>query len=567
MSFTEATSSPAILSAPAQGAPGPHPLAPLIDELRASLQGAGPLENACRALLEYLETLLAGQPVAAVALFPQYRAVQVLAGNDKVHPADLWPAGQRLHEPAFEDATPALAAGPQARALLDAGVLALVKTGQPDAAAQLRAVCLGLAAAQPAPDARSFWKIAAGFFEALAQGRLQPDVYAKRTASRVLMQYAAMAKGDDRQPERLTRELVFFCAQAQGADGAAPVLEAVRAAFGLEGHVPVDYERARFGRFDAAPAAALSLAPEGSGEELRAIFLEEARAAARQGLQALDALGSGAAPGGAQTGLRRAFHTLKSSARLDGRDEFGEAGWALEQMLNAALAAQEPLSADGQALAREALQAFAAWTEAIGTGQDQDWSATPFRAAADAMRLEGRRAPVALRPSRRRREEREAPAPEPLGDEIKQIDHLRIPLPLYNAYLNEAEEWSRCLDMALRYPELEPAMGCAHALASRSAIVGFEGLSRLARALAQALMHVQPQGAADAQQLAVFQAAANEIRRLLHQFAAGFLKAPLPAVEAALQQLLATEMPDGDGAGRDADEAHSALHDLYSKAP
>jgi chemosensory pili system protein ChpA (sensor histidine kinase/response regulator) len=28
--------------------------------------------------------------VSALAMFPQYRAVQELAGADRVHPADLW---------------------------------------------------------------------------------------------------------------------------------------------------------------------------------------------------------------------------------------------------------------------------------------------------------------------------------------------------------------------------------------------------------------------------------------------------------------------------------------------
>src|SRR5690606_38033921 len=120
-------------------------------------------------------------------LFAQYRAVQALAGNDKVHPADLWPAERRLHEPACEGDTPALAYGPKARALLDAGVLVLIKTGRPEGAAQLRAACLGLVAAQTERSARGFWKIAAGFFDALARGLIKPDVYAKRTASRVLL--------------------------------------------------------------------------------------------------------------------------------------------------------------------------------------------------------------------------------------------------------------------------------------------------------------------------------------------------------------------------------------------
>ena len=51
------------------------------------------IERASFALIEYLEGVLAGKPVSPVALFPQYRDVQTLAGADRVHPADLWPVG------------------------------------------------------------------------------------------------------------------------------------------------------------------------------------------------------------------------------------------------------------------------------------------------------------------------------------------------------------------------------------------------------------------------------------------------------------------------------------------
>ncbi|MFY9513168.1 MAG: hypothetical protein WAQ05_19570, partial [Rubrivivax sp.] len=48
------------------------------------------VEKASFALLDYLSRLLAGKALPPVALFPQYRDVQKLAGADRVHPADLW---------------------------------------------------------------------------------------------------------------------------------------------------------------------------------------------------------------------------------------------------------------------------------------------------------------------------------------------------------------------------------------------------------------------------------------------------------------------------------------------
>ena len=49
-------------------------------------------------------------------------------------------------------------------------------------------------------------------------------------------------------------------------------------------------------------------------------------------------------------------------------------------------------------------------------------------------------------------EEEEATA----DDAVKVIDTLRIGIPLYNVYLNEADEWSRRLQMDLAEWSLEP---------------------------------------------------------------------------------------------------------------
>ena len=221
---------------------------------QCSDEAAAVVERASFALIEFLECVLAGKQVSPVALFPQYRDAQALVGAERVHPADLWPGDARLREPEWVVQAPALPYGPQARARLDSAVLRVVKTADPAAAAVMRDTCLGFVAAQSQPAVRTFWKISAAFFEAVAQRLLPADVYVKRAASRILMQYAAFAKGDETFPHRLTQDLLFFCAQAQsraGGDVSNP-LQAVRAAFGLERYRPVDYETARFGRFDPA---------------------------------------------------------------------------------------------------------------------------------------------------------------------------------------------------------------------------------------------------------------------------------------------------------------------------
>ena len=217
---------------------------------------AATLERASFALSEYLENVLAGKSVSPVTLFPQYRDVQALSGATRVHPADLWPVERRFREPDLAVTAAPLAYGPAARARLDQSVLQIVKTGDMAAARDMRDTCLGFVAGQTDRQARGFWKLSAGFFEAFSQGLFTPDVYVKRVASRVLMQYATLTKGDPSIADQLVQDLLFFCAQASSpTPGQAPALEAVRKTFTLERFGPVDYEARRFGRFDPAVLA------------------------------------------------------------------------------------------------------------------------------------------------------------------------------------------------------------------------------------------------------------------------------------------------------------------------
>ena len=1030
------------------------------------------IERASFALIEYLETVLAGKAASPVALFPQYRDAQALAGADRVHPADLWPVERRFREPEGAVSAAPLPYGPEARARLDSAVLRIVKSGDLSAALSLRDTCLGFVAAHSDRQTRAFWRICAGFFEAFGTGLLPPDVYVKRVASRVLLQYATLSKGDTTIADRLVQDLLFFCSQAKPAEGqesGVPSLAAVRQAFSLHRFKPVDYETARFGRFDPAmlaqarkriaaatetwsglaggdrnklkpaadqfslvcdslrklhpgsenlaealtrvmesttrsgeppsaalamevatsvlylqaafeeldaadeemaaratrlaqrldavgagaepepleqwmeelyrrvsdnqtmgsvvdelrstlgeiekaldgffrnpadtavlatvpghlaqmrgvlsvlgldqaslavvrmrdmverllidevpqeerqgvfeklgnslgalgfmidmlsyqramarklfvydeelgelrilmgktrsratdavedspakleeraaiplpdvlprfpepepvseptdfgtlpefpdiprmplaeaPVAAPALAPEISFEapeqpapletaqavpvaaaapapvsaptaapavedELLEVFLEEAREVVTNGLAALEVLTDEPGNLSEQTTLRRAFHTLKGSSRMVGLNEFGEAAWSLEQLLNAWLAEQKPMQPGLLKLSAESLQAFGRWADDIAAGRADGWQTDAFRKAADAMRLEGKELPLLVpgadagaAPSQPEipvaepelpipesqpvvaevapavEEEQlpelapadfavteisehtpdevpsapevtegidfsafgaapaadatalpdtssadfvldlelpdlepalaapasesaaevetlpldEAPAlpsmeavdavelldvpefaeleklldagePEPVpeaalsaalsqeadsDDAVKVIDTLRIPIPLYNVYLNEADEWSRrlvtCLQewaLELHEPLPDSAVALSHSLAGSSATVGFGALSEMARTLEHALQHVQFQSGGTIEQASAFMAAAEDIRRLLHQFAAGFLKEPSADVLAQLREILETEVVD-----------------------
>ncbi|TAK87832.1 MAG: response regulator [Aquabacterium sp.] len=547
-----------------------------------------------------------------------------------------------------------------------------------------------------------------------------------------------------------------------------------------------------------APAAA---APEETGleedDEMRDIFLEEAREVIDNMQQALVHLASQPDDVGSLTAVRRGFHTLKGSSRMVGLKEYGEAGWACEQMYNAWLASQEPASADLQAVTADVLGHFALWTDAISAKQDKGWSAQPVIDVADALRLRGERRAIAetgaapaaeaeslpeeppepviavlaepIQPELPDVEEIEpAPAlqaeprpaftesftepdwelpslgqavdeikaeslpvvetlsfddldlpdlppqsgqdvhelphvdvtlldidvpesdtvldldalpevdtqpqslmPEPVPDhelivldlaspanelvlpdaasgievetihapsapaalyseheqieeaplgeveltdpkevvilddddptqaadldvvipvepagfdavdvpvdadpspdaesadeQVKVVGPLRISIPLFNIYLNEADEQSRRLSTALgewalelHRPVSDEAIALAHSLAGNSGTVGYTELSQLARLLEHALMRSQALGGGETEAAALFNEAAEEIRRLLHQFAAGFLKTPSDELMRRL------EWYDHDASRRI--EARSLVSDLDDEA-
>ncbi|MBW8720422.1 MAG: Hpt domain-containing protein, partial [Polaromonas sp.] len=484
--------------------------------------------------------------------------------------------------------------------------------------------------------------------------------------------------------------------------------------------------------FAVTPAASVAAESQDNAadfeeDDLRDIFLEEAREVVGNGLEALAALAGDSADVSQLTVLRRAFHTLKGSSRMVGLNEFGEAAWSLEQMLNSWLADQKTATDEFRALSSEAMNGFSSWIADIAANQDGAWSASVFRASADAMRTEARYVPLkfsaepaaaqpaqsspppspaveplaaavfslpdleldagvsaaasvdlpapapaedldfdlvfedaaaapaaaTIQPAALVSEpaaeiegidfdslsaisggadvspvavesavaEQSAPAapdeaeaielsdadfekhfhaeaakpdgsavvfdfaPEPPvvqplaaapvvpetfefaepvqfqeapaveaaaaadnvaeatdsvllaegGDEqVKVIGSLRIGIPLYNVYLNEADEWSRRLvtevaewSLERNQPVSDSTVALAHSLAGSSATVGFDALSEMARAFEQALQQSRAHhsnGAARYGQ--IFVDAAEDIRRLLHQFAAGFLKEP-----------------------------------------
>ncbi len=185
----------------------------------------------------------------------------------------------------------------------------------------------------------------------------------------------------------------------------------------------------------------------------------------------------------------------------------------------------------------------------------------------------------------------EQPSPQAAGqdaaatsdDEESRVDESRIPQALQAIYLNEADDLVRRLDQSLAawamLPQLAigPApMALAHQLRGSSATVGLRSVQQLAGLLEQA---IQAQGA---HPLALLEAerdllpqALEQIRGLLHQFAAGFLRPPQAELVDALQALVrrleelgpeaAPEEPDELSAP--SDEAATSTHADTEPAP
>ena len=158
-------------------------------------EAASKIERASFALTEYLECVLADKPISAVSLFPQYREVQELVRADRIHPADLWPNEWR-----WLDLEPVVTTVPQpygdnVRSVFDQSVLQIMKGEAGRSAHTLRDLSLSLSAGQSERQPRIFWMIAAAYFEAISHGLIGADIYVRRAASRVLLQYLSLSKG------------------------------------------------------------------------------------------------------------------------------------------------------------------------------------------------------------------------------------------------------------------------------------------------------------------------------------------------------------------------------------
>ncbi len=227
------------------------------------------IERGSFAVLDFIDRRLVDKPVSTLALFPQYRALQELAGISRSHPSDLWTVPWSWRDLVPDASVPPMPPDDSAVSRIEADLLALMRGAPPSVAARMSELFASLAAGvlqSGSTDAdglplpltgqhkrlATLWQLASGFFEAQADGLLAADAYSKRIGSKLLAQLRA---GGQAEPsERLAHDLLFFCGQAAPRDGVAlgPRLAAVRRGYDLAATPAADYEQLRLGRFDPA---------------------------------------------------------------------------------------------------------------------------------------------------------------------------------------------------------------------------------------------------------------------------------------------------------------------------
>ncbi|MFK3740183.1 Hpt domain-containing protein [Massilia sp. TN1-12] len=208
------------------------------------------VDEAYRALVDYLDELLDGSSPQPLRLFPYYRSLQELLGAERAHPGallDLELAPEHL-PPAQDAEAPDYAA---CRARFEKALLPFMRAADDAArrphAEAMRDALAPVAAAQRDPQLHAFWLALQAVAGLAAQGQVDNDLHLKQLFGQVNLQLRRLAQGQEGLSETLLRDALFLVAQA-----AEPTPDALllRAAWRLDGQVPPDYLERRYGRID-----------------------------------------------------------------------------------------------------------------------------------------------------------------------------------------------------------------------------------------------------------------------------------------------------------------------------
>jgi chemosensory pili system protein ChpA (sensor histidine kinase/response regulator) len=210
------------------------------------------ITNAYQAMIEYLEELLSGAQHQPVRLFPYYKSLLEVRGAERIHPADLFFPNLAIRPqlPLAEPPTKPIEYG-ALRQRFERALLPFLKST--DQASELaNASVMGdiigeIERVQSSQQSRGFWWVMRGFAEVVSTGKIKNELYVKQLFARINLQIRRLSEGSSSIGERLLRDALFFIARAEDA---SPRVLQICNAYQLNGLVPADYEKKRYGQID-----------------------------------------------------------------------------------------------------------------------------------------------------------------------------------------------------------------------------------------------------------------------------------------------------------------------------
>jgi chemosensory pili system protein ChpA (sensor histidine kinase/response regulator) len=220
-------------------------------QLKLSSTMADAIGAGYQALVEYLEEILSGMPHQPVRLFPYYRALLEVRGAERIHPADLFFPNLAIRPQLPPNPNAGTPDYVQLRKRFERALLPFLKSTD-QAAERANATAMleivgQIEGSQTNPQSRSFWWVMHGLAEAVAGGHVPNEIYVKQLFARMNLQMRRLAQGSPSIAERLLRDALFFLARAKNPPQR---VQQIRAAYRLNGLVPEDYDRKRYGQID-----------------------------------------------------------------------------------------------------------------------------------------------------------------------------------------------------------------------------------------------------------------------------------------------------------------------------
>jgi chemosensory pili system protein ChpA (sensor histidine kinase/response regulator) len=226
------------------------------DPLMLSSTGLSVFRESTHALTAYLEELIAGEPHQPLRLFPYYRDVQAMVGQDRIHPADLFFPDLEVRVPRAAQAQP-LATNDllRRRARFERALLGLMRGPDPQQSArELKEIVGDMARGDLTAAQRALWAVAEALFDGIATGGLKADVQIKQLAGRINMQIRRLAEGSTAVAERLLKDILFYVSTSSNSGEA---VNRIKNLFQLHRVVPGDLERRRYEEVDPGALRAL----------------------------------------------------------------------------------------------------------------------------------------------------------------------------------------------------------------------------------------------------------------------------------------------------------------------